>query len=1238
MSFVKRDVSRFHLGSRFNPNHDESGKFTTGGGGGTPTLAGIGAQFQKAFPNALVNISPTLSGDQVAVAQGMANAASGLAKDYPQSAQAVAGLQVGDHQLETNVFGETTPHLGTPRLEGGVYVQTHEYQISMDAGQTTDVALFSSEPNTQILANQFGAYGERATPEAAGVGIMTHEFGHVVDGMNGWNNAGDQWASHAIESGVHISNYANSSPAEYFAEAFAGNRLGYGVDAGDKAMLSAISVRSSTPPLSPPPSVFKCTFEGSLVWWTPKKNAQRFNPNHDPNTGEFSEGQSGASTVAAGGFTTNIHTGQSPTTGYQVAVAGHALVMPADKFASMSDKAGTRMLHEYMDKNSLVFSQPGMAIGGWVENGQMYIEPSVTFSSLDEAIKQAQSTGQMEIWDNAKQQSITTGTTAARHQVAEALERDDIRGAAELLFRFVFAPEEVHTQGGFLSRFNPNHDEHGKFTTGGGGGLSAVGAGAVLARDHAFRAQLQEAFPHAQIILWHSPAVLQGADSPHTLAVAGAVNAATDVAKDYPRIADQVHEVVIGENSLPNGTYGMFSGGGALDAGMRISLDSLQIGQATDSEFNVGIGGGAGPQDAGYAVMTHEFGHAVDYENSANSGMVNGNKAWEAATSQNATSISQYAMTNPKEYFAEAFTANRIGLGSRLSELDKHMLSAGIVYRSQHQKNTSAVDIDDTLMGSVVWERPASKRFNPNHDESGKFAEGSGSKLAAFVGGSGDGILSTDPTQQDNHETLTRWLGGGSFIRHQVDKVDSGQIAASQEPDAQRMIAMLDGAPPSDSYLWRGLNIPSALQAQEAINKEFADGAQVHIGAASFSSSATEAASFGTEVRLNLPPGNGHVLPINYSQFAEGEAIAREQESIVRGNFVVDFTKRSGNTMNVFLKSAEQQQSLIRFNPNHDESGKFASGSSGGGIAGLVAKFPPNTRYTPESGGVAFRIISDGEHANIQATGQIHSTFHGMGMQAPGTYYTTDPKQLVEYQPETGGHVLAVNLNPGEGHLSHIEGVIRVDGPIPASRIVGHVALGARFNPNHDETGKFTTGSGGASLNNVLLNTAMNNWVISSAGPAAARTAFTMVDSGQMKPGDMAPDLRALKNALDNNTHVSDVPLARALTMSGDIETLQNQFHDGYQFHISAGGFTSDPAMTGQFGHAIIGESRVVFDLQPGAHALPIDYSLPMIHAFQSEAENIVRGNYRVLSSEVQIDPTFTNPFHEQLLVHIKEV
>lgn len=118
-------------------------------------------------------------------------------------------------------------------------------------------------------------------------------------------------------------------------------------------------------------------------------------------------------------------------------------------------------------------------------------------------------------------------------------------------------------------------------------------------------------------------------------------------------------------------------------------------------------------------IAIHEFGHAVYY---AAPSAVQMHATTDVAfrTGQYDAHISDYAGASPHEYFSEAFAANELGLGDRLTDADRNMLAvAGVDVAA---RAAAAVTEDDpppdTFEGSIVWEYAKREPRTSAFDES----------------------------------------------------------------------------------------------------------------------------------------------------------------------------------------------------------------------------------------------------------------------------------------------------------------------------------------------------------------------------------------------------------------------------------------------------------------------------------------------------------------------------------------
>jgi hypothetical protein len=97
--------------------------------------------------------------------------------------------------------------------------------------------------------------------------------------------------------------------------------------------------------------------------------------------------------LSAGGFSLRPN-GRPPEPGYYVSVEGHSQVIP---LASVTENT----LRNYMEaREQLVRDQPGSFFGGWVDgHGDVYLDLSTAFDSLEEAVEFARANHQEAVWD-----------------------------------------------------------------------------------------------------------------------------------------------------------------------------------------------------------------------------------------------------------------------------------------------------------------------------------------------------------------------------------------------------------------------------------------------------------------------------------------------------------------------------------------------------------------------------------------------------------------------------------------------------------------------------------------------------------------------------------------------------------------------------------------------------------------------------------------------------------------------
>lgn len=146
-------------------------------------------------------------------------------------------------------------------------------------------------------------------------------------------------------------------------------------------------------------------------WFRNLSSIAKFNPYHDDH-GRFAsaEGSSVATrmlaAVASGGFTYDP-SGKVPTAGYSVGVyPQQSLTIPVGQVSKAT-------VTDWMKSNTSLLSQSGNMLGGWVDNGQLYLDIVKVFppNQKEQAMSAGKEHNQLSIadldainkgdWDNA---------------------------------------------------------------------------------------------------------------------------------------------------------------------------------------------------------------------------------------------------------------------------------------------------------------------------------------------------------------------------------------------------------------------------------------------------------------------------------------------------------------------------------------------------------------------------------------------------------------------------------------------------------------------------------------------------------------------------------------------------------------------------------------------------------------------------------------------------------------------
>lgn len=406
-----------------------------------------------------------LSRADPAAAELTADRIEKFAATFPSAARSLLSVEVGDTDFGTAAFVE--------RVEG---TMLEPYVTGSRLTLSDHVVGPDSEEGRQVsITNAFEAGWH---PYDNMEGLIDHELGHVLgnwikaeeggSGPTQWmiseasNSTAQgreerlQWMADTFEGLGGISGYAfRGGPSEAFAEAYAlwsagrvdelsdtmENLVERAVDAAEG---KALIVPASWQPGAVEPErtcrgYFQDHYPGE------DEDTKDFDPDKHPKDEHGRWATTGAATAMqealrdSGGFTVDPHTGASPTTGYQVAIPGHALdpLPRVDDVLAMNDDEFGQLVEGWINDNAEAFEGDAVYVGGWEQDGRLYLEPSEHIEDRDEAVAAGVDRGQAEIYDNATGETIRTGDTAAKdlREAPEALVADDTRGTHGVLTR-----------------------------------------------------------------------------------------------------------------------------------------------------------------------------------------------------------------------------------------------------------------------------------------------------------------------------------------------------------------------------------------------------------------------------------------------------------------------------------------------------------------------------------------------------------------------------------------------------------------------------------------------------------------------------------------------------------------------------------------------------------------------------------------------------------------------------------
>jgi hypothetical protein len=107
----------------------------------------------------------------------------------------------------------------------------------------------------------------------------------------------------------------------------------------------------------------------------------------------------------SGGFSYDLATGRVATDGYMVALTGHTVQVPLSATTSELVAAVT----SYISHNLAIFADYTVYLGGWIQDGQLWLEPARLVKDLATAIELGRTTDQIAIFDVLAESTIDTG-------------------------------------------------------------------------------------------------------------------------------------------------------------------------------------------------------------------------------------------------------------------------------------------------------------------------------------------------------------------------------------------------------------------------------------------------------------------------------------------------------------------------------------------------------------------------------------------------------------------------------------------------------------------------------------------------------------------------------------------------------------------------------------------------------------------------------------------------------------
>ena len=111
-----------------------------------------------------------------------------------------------------------------------------------------------------------------------------------------------------------------------------------------------------------------------------------------------------ASTIKDGGSTMNVVTGDVPTSGYVVSIAGNEHTYKLFGNEVVKEILVSGAVDLYVKEKVVELSHPENYLGSWIDDGMLYLDISRVYESEHDALREAVANGQKAYYDldNAK--------------------------------------------------------------------------------------------------------------------------------------------------------------------------------------------------------------------------------------------------------------------------------------------------------------------------------------------------------------------------------------------------------------------------------------------------------------------------------------------------------------------------------------------------------------------------------------------------------------------------------------------------------------------------------------------------------------------------------------------------------------------------------------------------------------------------------------------------------------------